>query len=314
LRLFFVLLPLISIIKNILFKPSVVKGIELISIMATKTPKKQNRQPGIEAKMDPKPEYIKSTYKAAGKLTGKVALITGGDSGIGRAVSVHYAREGADIAIVYLNEDVDAKETQEVVQSYGRKCLLIKGDVKKSSFCKKAVSQVVKEFGKLNILVNNAGMQVPQKNPKAIDEQQLEDTFRTNIFAYFHFANEALAYMQEGDTIINTTSVTAYRSSPNLIDYSSTKGAITSFTRSLATNLTDKKIRVNAVAPGPVWTPLIVSTFDEEKIKSFGSETAMKRAGQPSELGPAYVFLASDDASFITGQVIHVNGGEVVNG
>jgi NAD(P)-dependent dehydrogenase (short-subunit alcohol dehydrogenase family) len=309
-----VLLPLISIIKNILFKPSVVKEIELISIMATKTPKKQNKQPGIEAKMDPKPEYIKPTYKASGKLTGKVALITGGDSGIGRAVSVHYAREGADIAIVYLDEDVDAKETQAVVQSYGRKCLLIKGDVKKSSFCKKAVAQVFKEFGKLNILVNNAGMQVPQKNPKAIDEQQLEDTFRTNIFAYFHFANEALAHMQEGDTIINTTSVTAYRSSPNLIDYSSTKGAITSFTRSLATNLTDKKIRVNAVAPGPVWTPLIVSTFDKEKIKSFGSETAMKRAGQPSELGPAYVFLASDDASFITGQVIHVNGGEVVNG
>jgi NAD(P)-dependent dehydrogenase (short-subunit alcohol dehydrogenase family) len=290
------------------------KGNDLINIMATKTPKKQNRQPGIEAKMDPKPEYIKPTYKAAGKLTGKVALITGGDSGIGRAVSVHYAREGADIAIVYLDEDIDAEETQAVVQSYGRKCLLIKGDVKKSSFCKKAVSQVVKELGKLNILVNNAGMQVPQKNPKAIDEQQLDDTFRTNIFAYFHFANEALAHMQEGDTIINTTSVTAYRSSPNLIDYSSTKGAITSFTRSLATNLTDKKIRVNAVAPGPVWTPLIVSTFDEEKIKSFGSETAMKRAGQPSELGPAYVFLASDDASFITGQVIHVNGGEVVNG
>jgi len=283
--------------------------------MATaKTPKKQNRQPGIEAKMSPRPEYIKANYKAAGKLTGKVALITGGDSGIGRAVSVHYAREGADIAIVYLDEDVDAKETQKIVQSYGRKCLLIKGDVKKSSLCKKAIKQVVDEFGKLNILVNNAGMQVPQKDPKSIDEDQLIDTFRTNIFAYFYFANEALNYMQEGDVIINTTSVTAYRSSPNLIDYSSTKGAITSFTRSLATNLIDRKIRVNAVAPGPVWTPLIVATFDEEKIKKFGSETAMKRAGQPSELGPAYVFLASDDSSFITGQVIHVNGGEVVNG
>jgi NAD(P)-dependent dehydrogenase (short-subunit alcohol dehydrogenase family) len=282
--------------------------------MATKTPKKQDKQPGIEAEMDPRPEYIKATYKASGKLTGKSALVTGGDSGIGRAVSVHFAREGADVAIVYLDEDVDALETQEIIQSYGRKCLLIKGDVKKSTFCKKAVAQVVKEFGKLNILVNNAGMQVPQKDPKAIDEKQMEDTFRTNIFAYFHFANEALEYMQEGDAIINTTSVTAYRSSPNLIDYSSTKGAITSFTRSLATNLVDKKIRVNAVAPGPVWTPLIVSTFDEEKIKEFGSETAMGRAGQPSELGPAYVFLASDDASFITGQVIHVNGGEVVNG
>ncbi|MCC8426254.1 SDR family oxidoreductase [Mucilaginibacter sp. UR6-11] len=282
--------------------------------MAPKIPKKQNRQPGIEARMDPRPEYIKATYKAAGKLMGKAALITGGDSGIGRAVSVHFAREGADVAIVYLDEDVDALETQQIVQSYGRKCLLIKGDVKKGAFCKKAVRQVVKELGKINILVNNAGMQVPQKNPKDIDDKQLEETFRTNIFAYFYFVNEALVYMKAGDTIINTTSVTAYRSSPNLIDYSSTKGAITSFTRSLATNLTDKNIRVNAVAPGPVWTPLIVSTFDKKKIKDFGSETAMGRAGQPSELGPAYVFLASDDASFITGQVIHVNGGEVVNG
>jgi len=279
-----------------------------------KTPAKQNRQPGIEAKMDPAPEYIKDTYKGSKKLLDKVALVTGGDSGIGRAISVHFAREGADIAIVYFDEDVDAKETKRLVEAEGRKCLLLKGDVKKAAFCKKAVANAVNKLGKLNILVNNAGMQLPQKNPKEIDEKQMEDTFRTNIFAYFHFANEALEYLIEGDCIINTTSVTAYRSSPNLIDYSATKGAITSFTRSLATNLTDKKIRVNAVAPGPVWTPLIVSTFDEEKIKSFGSETAMKRAGQPSELAPAYVFLASDDASYITGQVIHVNGGEVVNG
>jgi NAD(P)-dependent dehydrogenase (short-subunit alcohol dehydrogenase family) len=279
-----------------------------------KTAAKQNRQPGIEAKMDPAPEYIKNGYNGSGKLAGKVALITGGDSGIGRAVSIHFAREGADVAIVYLNEDIDANETKRLVEAEGRACILLKGDVKKATFCKKAVGNTVDKLGKLNILVNNAGMQFPQKDPKSIDEKQLEDTFRTNIFAYFHFANEALEYMQEGDCIINTTSVTAYRSSPSLIDYSSTKGAITSFTRSLATNLTDKKIRVNAVAPGPVWTPLIVATFDEEKIKSFGSETAMKRAGQPSELGPAYVFLASEDASFITGQVIHVNGGEVVNG
>ncbi|NCD68343.1 SDR family oxidoreductase [Mucilaginibacter agri] len=279
-----------------------------------KTPAKQNRQPGIEAKMDPAPEYIKSSYTGSQKLAGKVALITGGDSGIGRAVSIHFAREGADVAIVYLNEDVDAKETRRLVEAEGQKCLLLKGDVKKAAFCKKAVAATVSQLGRLNILVNNAGMQFPQKDPKSIDEKQLEDTFRTNIFAYFHFANEALEYLAEGDCIINTTSVTAYRSSPNLIDYSSTKGAITSFTRSLATNLTDKKIRVNAVAPGPVWTPLIVATFDKEKIKTFGSETAMKRAGQPSELGPAYVFLASNDASFITGQVIHVNGGEVVNG
>ncbi|NVM63271.1 NAD(P)-dependent dehydrogenase (short-subunit alcohol dehydrogenase family) [Mucilaginibacter sp. SG538B] len=283
-------------------------------ITKEETPQKQDRQPGIEAKMHPAPEYIKDNYKAAGKLQGKIALITGGDSGIGRAVSVHFAQEGANVAIVYLDEDEDAKITKDLVELTGQQCLLIKGDVKDPAFCKHAVQQTIKEFGKLNILVNNAGMQFPQKDVRAIDTGQLDVTFRTNIFAYFYFAEAALDHMHAGDCIINTTSVTAYRSSPSLIDYSSTKGAITTFTRSLATNLTEKGIRVNAVAPGPVWTPLIVSTFDEEKIKKFGSETAMKRAGQPSELGPAYVFLASDDSSFITGQVIHVNGGEVVNG
>lgn len=282
--------------------------------MAAKIPKKQNSQPGIEAEMDPRPEYIKPNYKAAGKLMGKVALITGGDSGIGRAVTVHYALEGADVGIVYLDEDIDALETQKEVERVGRKCLLIKGDVKKSKFCRKAVDEMISEFGKLNILVNNAGMQIPEDQLEEISENNMEETFRTNIFAYFFFADAALKYMQEGDCIINTTSVTAYRSSPHLIDYSSTKGAITSFTRSLATNLAKKKIRVNAVAPGPVWTPLIVSTFKEEEIEKFGKQTTMERAGQPSELGPAYVFLASDDASFITGQVMHVNGGEVVNG
>lgn len=283
-------------------------------ITATKRPQKQNKQPGIEARMNPAPEYIKDTYKPAGKLLDKVALITGGDSGIGRAVSVHFAEEGADIAIVYLDEDIDARATQNLVEAAGRRCLLIKGDVKNADFCKNAVKRTIKEYGRLNILVNNAGMQFPEKNVSNITEEQLNVTFKTNIFAYFYFAEAAVEYLQAGDCIINTTSVTAYRSSPSLIDYSSTKGAITTFTRSLATNLTDKNIRVNAVAPGPVWTPLIVSTFDKEKIKKFGSETAMKRAGQPSELAPAYVFLASDDASFITGQVIHVNGGEVVNG
>ncbi len=277
-------------------------------------PEKQDHQPGIEAEINPAPEYVKATYKPSGKLEGKVALITGGDSGIGRSVAVHYALEGADVAIVYLEEDVDARETERLVNQAGKQCLLIKGDVKDSEFCRNSVDKVIATFGKLNIMVNNAGMQFPQKDVKNITEEQLDLTFRTNIFAYFYFAEEALKHMQEGDSIINTTSVTAYRSSPALIDYSSTKGAITTFTRSLATNLAKKNIRVNAVAPGPVWTPLIVSTFDEEKIKSFGSETAMERAGQPSEVGPAYVFLASEDASFITGQVIHVNGGEVVNG
>jgi NAD(P)-dependent dehydrogenase (short-subunit alcohol dehydrogenase family) len=277
-------------------------------------PKPQDRQPGLESEMEPRPEFIKGGYRASGKLDGKVALVTGGDSGIGRSVSVHFAREGADIAIVYLDEEEDAQETRRLVEAEGRRCLLLPGDVKVESFCKDAVEQTVKEYGRLNILVNNAGMQVPQKDLKQITSEQLTTTFETNIFPYFYFAQAALTHLKEGDSIINTTSVTAYRSSPGLIDYSATKGAITTFTRSLATNLASKKIRVNAVAPGPVWTPLIVSTFDEEKIKSFGSETAMKRAGQPSEVGPSYVFLASDDASFITGQVIHVNGGEVVNG
>lgn len=305
-------------LKNIPIKVIIlIKTTKLVRVImetTTKTAQKQNKQPGIEAKMHPAPEYIKDTYKPAGKLLGKIALITGGDSGIGRAVCVHFAKEGADIAIVYLDEDIDAEATRNLVEATGRKCLLIKGDVKNADFCKKTVEQTVKEYGQLNILVNNAGMQLPEKDVRNISEDQLDITFRTNIFSYFYFAEAAVEYMKAGDCIINTTSVTAYRSSPSLIDYSSTKGAITTFTRSLATNLTDKKIRVNAVAPGPVWTPLIVSTFDEEKIKKFGSETAMKRAGQPSELGPAYVFLASDDASFITGQVIHVNGGEVVNG
>jgi NAD(P)-dependent dehydrogenase (short-subunit alcohol dehydrogenase family) len=275
---------------------------------------KQNHQPGKEGKMDPKPEYIKKTYKASGKLAGKKALITGGDSGIGRAIAIHFAKEGADVAIVYLDEDQDAKETQKLVEAEGRSCILIKGDIKKQAFCKKAVLKTVETFGILNILVNNAAQQFPKQELTEITEKQLDLTFKTNIYACFHFTTEAVKHMKEGDSIINTSSVTAYRGSKHLLDYSSTKGATAAFTRSLGTNLIEKNIRVNAVAPGPVWTPLIVSSFDHDHIKEFGKETPMGRAGQPSEVAPAYVFLASDDASFITSQVIHVNGGEVING
>jgi len=296
------------------FSAETIKKSSMAATEIEKKAKTQDRQPGLESEMEPKPEVIKKTYRPAGKLEGKVALITGGDSGIGRAVSVHFAKEGADVAIVYLDEEEDARETRRLVEAAGRKCLLLPGDVRVEAFCKEAVGQTVKEYGRLNILVNNAGMQVPQKDLKQISTEQLTDTFATNIFPYFYFAQAALDHLHAGDSIINTTSVTAYRSSPGLIDYSATKGAITTFTRSLATNLASKGIRVNGVAPGPVWTPLIVSTFEEDKVKSFGRETAMQRPGQPSELGPAYVFLASDDASYITGQVVHVNGGEVVNG
>src|SRR3569833_1487859 len=229
----------------------------MATITKTTTPKKQDKQPGIEAEMNPAPEYNKDTYKAAGKLNFKVALITGGDSGIGRALSVHFAEEGADIAIVYLNEDEDANETKNLVEAAGHKCLLIKGDVKDSDFCKKAVKQTVKEFGKLNVLVNNAGMQFPQKDAKNITDEQLDITFRTNIFAYFYFAEAALEYLKAGDCIINTTSVTAYRSSPALIDNSSTKGAITTFTQTQTTNQTEKKKQEKTKTPGPKRTPLI---------------------------------------------------------
>jgi NAD(P)-dependent dehydrogenase (short-subunit alcohol dehydrogenase family) len=275
---------------------------------------KQESQPGIEEQMDPKPEYINPKYKGSGKLEGKKALITGGDSGIGRAVAVHFAREGADVAIVYLEEGEDAQKTKKLIEAEGRKALLIQADVSDPETSVKAVQQTVDAFGGLNILVNNAAQQYPQDDIADISNEQLEKTFRTNIFPHFYFAKEALKHFQEGDCIINTTSVTAYRSSPHLLDYSSTKGAITSFTRSLGTNLAEKKIRVNGVAPGPIWTPLIVSTFEEEKIESFGKDVPLGRPGQPSEVAPAYVFLASQDASYITGQIIHVNGGEVVNG
>ncbi|MET3210236.1 UNVERIFIED_CONTAM: NAD(P)-dependent dehydrogenase (short-subunit alcohol dehydrogenase family) [Paenibacillus sp. PvR008] len=280
----------------------------------TLPPQHQDQQPGIESKMSPAPQFEKSTYKAAGKLTGKVALITGGDSGIGRAVAVTYAKEGADVAIVYLNEHKDAEETKRQVEQEGRKCVLLPGDIGDDQFAKKAVQQTVNELGKLDIVVNNAAEQHPQQKLEDITKEQLVRTFRTNIFGMFFLTQAALPHLKKGSAIVNTTSITAYAGNKTLIDYSSTKGAITSFTRSLSLNLVDQGIRVNAVAPGPVWTPLIPSTFDAKTVSEFGGAQPMKRPGQPEELAPAYVYLASDDSSYVSGQVIHINGGEVVNG
>jgi len=278
-----------------------------------RSPQKQHRRPGLQGHMHPRPQTRKPQYKPADKLSGKVAIITGGDSGIGRAVATMFAAEGADVAIVYLNEHEDAKETQRLVKKEGRKCLLIPGDAGDEQFCRDAVEQAVKELGRLDILVNNAAEQHPQPDLTKISAYQLERTFRTNIFSYFFMAKSALPHLKAGATIVNTTSVTAYRGSPKLIDYSSTKGAIVAFTRSLSENLAEKKIRVNAVAPGPVWTPLIPSTFPPEKVAKFGSDVPLERAGEPSEIAPCFVFLASDDSSFMTGQVLHPNGGEIVN-
>ncbi len=280
-------------------------------------PQTQVIRPGRESQMSPRPEYHAPEYKGSGKLKGKVALITGGDSGIGRAVAVLFAREGADVAIVYLNEHTDATKTEALVRAEGTRCLLIAGDVGDVNFCYQAVERTVQELGGLNILVNNAGEQHPQEKLEDITPLQLERTFRTNIFGYFYMAQAALPHLGQGDAIINTTSVTAYRGSPHLLDYSATKGAITVFTRSLSIQLAQRKtgIRVNGVAPGPIWTPLIPSTFDEDKVDTFGADVPLGRAGQPEEVAPAYVYLASEaDSSYVTGQVIHVNGGEIING
>ena len=277
-----------------------------------KFPEQKQKQPGKEHKMHPEPEIIRDNYKGSEKLKGKVALITGGDSGIGRSVAVHFAREGADIAIVYYKENKDAKKTQELIVKEGQKCLLIHKDLKEEKNCKDSVQGCIDEYGQLNILVNNAAMQFPKDSIEQITKKQLEKTFKTNIFPYFYMAEAVLEHLSAGDVIINTGSVTAYRGSEHLVDYASTKGAITSFTRSLSAQLAKKKIRVNGVAPGPIWTPLIVSTFDD--VTDFGQDTPMGRAGQPSEVGPAYVYLASEDSSYVTGQFIHVNGGEIIGG
>jgi NAD(P)-dependent dehydrogenase (short-subunit alcohol dehydrogenase family) len=277
-------------------------------------PQSQDTQPGRESDMTPKPQADDSKYKGSDKLRGKVALITGGDSGIGRAVAIAYAKEGADVAIVYLNEHEDAKETKQMVEQNGRRCITIAGDIGDENFCQRVVEQTVNEFGHLDILVNNAAEQHPQESIEKISAEQLERTFRTNIFSMFYLTKAALPNLKEGSAIVNTTSVTAYQGNPQLLDYSSTKGAIVGFTRSLAKALVEKGIRVNGVAPGPIWTPLIPSTFPEEKVETFGAQVPMKRAGQPEEMAPSYVFLASDDSSYFSGQILHPNGGVVVNG
>ncbi|MCQ2046280.1 short-chain dehydrogenase [Stutzerimonas stutzeri] len=277
-------------------------------------PPQEQPEPGKEGLMNPRPEYRGEDYKAAGKLEGKVAIITGGDSGIGRSVAVLYAREGADVAILYLDQHQDAEETRTVVEQYGRRCLTFAGDVADREVCRKVIDETLAAFGKLDILVNNAAEQHPQEKLEDISEEQWEKTFRTNIFGMFQMTKAVLPHLGKGASIINTTSVTAYKGSPQLLDYSATKGAITAFTRSLSMNLAERGIRVNGVAPGPIWTPLIPSTFDADEVAEFGSNTPMKRPGQPDEVAPAYVYLASSDAAYVSGQVIHVNGGTVVNG
>jgi len=276
-------------------------------------PQHQERQPGKESEMNPAPRFDYKNYKSAGKLTGKVAVITGGDSGIGRAAAICYAKEGADVVIIHLHENDDARETYEQVITFGVECLNIAADLKNESEAERVVSEVVQKFERIDILVNNAGVQYPQNSILDITKDQMMHTFESNFFSYFYLTKAALPHMREGSAIINTTSVVAFEGHETLIDYASTKGAILSFTRSMALSLVKQGIRVNAVAPGPVWTPLIVSSFSAEHVKTFGSNTPMGRAGEPFELAPAYVFLASDDSSYITGQVIHVNGGKVIN-
>ncbi len=281
--------------------------------MGSPPPQRQKQQPGKEQEMTPRPESRAAEYLAAGKLRDQVALITGGDSGIGRAVSVAFAKEGADVAVVYLIEREDAEETKRLVEEQDRRCLLIEGDVGDSAFCADAVKRVADTFGRLDILVNNAAEQHPVESLEEISDEQLLRTFQTNIFGYFYLTREALPHLGSSGRIINTTSITAYQGNPRLIDYSATKGAIVAFTRSLALALVEKGIRVNAVAPGPIWTPLIPATFSEEHVSEFGGNTPMGRPGQPDEVAPAYVFLASDDSSYMTGQTLHIDGGRYVS-
>lgn len=264
--------------------------------------------------MEPRPKSERQGERGADRLAGRVALITGGDSGIGRATAIAFAREGADVAVAYLDEHEDARETAALVEEHGHRCLLLPGDVSKSAVCGRHVQKVIKEFGRLDVLVNNAAEQHPRDSLEDVSDAQLVRTFETNIFSYFRLTRAALPHLGKGASIINTTSVTAYRGSPKLIDYSATKGAIVAFTRSLSLSLAARGIRVNGVAPGPVWTPLIPSTFPPEKVAKFGSDVPMKRAGEPAEIASAFVYLASAESSYMTGQVMHPNGGEIING
>ncbi|KQT64325.1 MULTISPECIES: SDR family oxidoreductase [unclassified Aureimonas] len=271
----------------------------------------QDADPGLEHEMNPRPDYA-PRFPGAGRLAGKAAIITGGDSGIGRATAVAFAREGADVAIVYLDEDRDAEETKALIEAEGTRALLVKGNVRQKAFCTKAVEEAAKAFGRLDILVNNAAHQEIAEDVREISEEQLAKTFETNIYAYFYMTQAALDHLKPGASIVNVTSVNSYKGNEKLIDYSSTKGAITAFTRSMASNLVEKGIRVNGVAPGPIWTPFIPMSFPADKVAEFGSEVPMKRAGQPNEVASALLFLASDDASYFTGQVLHPNGGMIV--
>lgn len=273
--------------------------------------------PGSEAEIDPPAEMIREGYRGSGKLEGKVALVTGGDSGIGRSVAIHFAREGADVAVAYLSETADAEETKRLVEAEGQRCHLLEGDLSDADFCRKCVAETVETFGGLNCLVNNAGTQWVREDLTDLPDEQWRNTFDTNIHSQFYLAKAALPHLEEGDTIINTASINAYIGPNFLVDYSATKGAVVAFTRSLSNQVVGRGIRVNAVAPGPVWTPLQPATLgahDPQWLEDFGSGTPLGRAGQPSELGPVYVFLASLDSSFISGQTIHPNGGTVVNG
>ena len=277
-------------------------------------PQQQQHQPGRESEMEPRPQSAMAQYRPAGKLSGKVALVSGGDSGIGRAVAVAFAKEGADVAITYLDEHDDARETQRLIEAEGRRAVVVAGDIGNPDFCREVARRVVQEFGRIDVLVNNAAEQHMAETLEDISDEQLERTFRTNIFGQFYLTRSALPHMPDGSAIVNTTSVTAYKGNPTLVDYSSTKGAIVGFTRSLATQLLKRGIRVNAVAPGPIWTPLIPASFPAEKTAHQGENAPMGRSGQPDEVAPCYVFLASGDAAYMSGQVLHPNGGTVVNG